>query len=171
MSYVHYTSCTRKLVCTYWYGSSAASLRLSLTLELTDVQPKNILLGVLDDACFARYERDELNYPMPRKELSTRTVYVSRPMPLSKGAPLLCDFSEARFETSSNVDLVMPDVYRAPEVVLGMPWSYPIDLWGFAMTVCFFRPKQHPFVCFFALRNHLVDTGTAVGPFRAETTV
>ena len=56
-------------------------------------------------------------------------------MPLSKGAPLLCDLSEARFETSSSVDLVMPDVYRAPEVVLGMPWSYPIDLWAFAMTV------------------------------------
>ena len=56
-------------------------------------------------------------------------------MPLSKGAPLLCDLSEARFENSSNVDLVMPDLYRAPEVVLGMPWSYPIDLWAFAMTV------------------------------------
>lgn len=111
----------------------------------TDLQPKNILLGVLDNSCFARFERDELDHPMPRKELPSRTVYVSRPMPLSKGAPLLCDFSETRFETSSNVDVVMPDLYRAPEVVLGMPWSYPIDLWAIAMTVCVSYPSQHHF--------------------------
>lgn len=103
--------------------------------EMTDIQPKNILLGVLDDSAFARFERDELQDPMPRKKLPSHTVYVSRPMPLTKGAPLLCDFSEARFDDPQNVDRVMPDVYRAPEVVLGMPWSYPIDVWGFAMTV------------------------------------
>lgn len=57
-------------------------------------------------------------------------------MPLTKGAPLLCDFSDAQFDDPQNVDLVMPDVYRAPEVVLGMLWSYPIYVWGFAMTVC-----------------------------------
>lgn len=55
-------------------------------------------------------------------------------MPLTKGAPSLCDLSEARFGNIPNVDLVMPDVYRAPEVILGMPWSYSIDVWGFAMT-------------------------------------
>ena len=115
--------------------------------ELTDIQPKNILLGVLDNSCFDRFERDEFDYPMPRKELPSRTVYVSRPMPLSKGAPLLCDLSEARFETSSNSDFVIPDVYRAPEVVLGMPWSKPIDLWGFVMTVCGFHHSQHAFAC------------------------
>lgn len=41
----------------------------------------------------------------------------------------------------------MPDVYRAPEVALDMPWSYPIDLWGFAMTACDFHPSQHTFAC------------------------
>lgn len=103
--------------------------------EVTDIQPKNILLGVLDDSAFARFERDELDNPVPRKKLPSHTVYVSRPMPLTKGAPLLCDLSEARLDDPQNVDRVMPDVYRAPEVVLGMPWSYPIDAWGFAMTV------------------------------------
>jgi serine/threonine protein kinase len=29
----------------------------------------------------------------------------------------------------------MPDVYRAPEVVLDMPWSYPIDIWSLGMVV------------------------------------
>lgn len=100
-----------------------------------DIQPKNILLGVLDDSAFARFEKDEREYPMPRKELLSRTVYMSRPMPLTKGAPLLCDLSEARFGDAQNTDLVMPDVYRAPEVLLDMPWSYPVDIWSFAMTV------------------------------------
>jgi serine/threonine-protein kinase SRPK3 len=103
--------------------------------EAINIQPGNILLGVRDDSAFVRLEHDELQDPTPRKELASHTVYLSRLMPLTKGGSLLCDFSEARFEFPQNVDLVMPDVYRAPEVMLGLPWSYPIDLWGFAMTV------------------------------------
>lgn len=95
-----------------------------------------MLLGILDNSAFVRFEREEGENPMPRKELSDRTIYTSRPMPLTKGAPSLSDLSEARFDHPDNADLVMPGVYRAPEVVLGMPWSYPIDVWGFAMTVC-----------------------------------
>ncbi|KAK0253464.1 hypothetical protein LTR02_002537 [Friedmanniomyces endolithicus] len=106
-----------------------------LTVERADIQPKNILLGVLDTSAFTRYEEDEHKYPMPRKELPSRTVYTSKPMLFTKGAPSLADLSEARFENPENVDFVMPDLYRAPEVVLGMPWSYPIDTWGFAMTM------------------------------------
>lgn len=108
---------------------------------------------------------------MPRKELPSRTIYVSRPMPLTKGAPLLCDMSEARFDHPNNVDLVMPDVYRAPGVVLGMPWSYPIDLWGFAMTVRSILhlefpkdPRSNRTMCQLTLK-------TAVGPFRAEAPI
>ena len=78
---------------------------------------------------------------MPRKVLPARTLYVSRPMPLTKGAPSLSDLSEARFDSPENRDLVMPDVYRAPEVILGMPWSYSIDLWGFAMMVRLSFPR------------------------------
>ncbi|KAK0823631.1 hypothetical protein LTR73_008324 [Friedmanniomyces endolithicus] len=114
-----------------------------LTVERADIQPKNILLGVLDTSAFARYEEDEREYPMPRKELPSRTVYTSKPMLFTRGAPSLADLSEARFECPDNVDLVMPDLYRAPEVVLGMPWSYPIDVWAFAMTLWdLFEPKR-----------------------------
>ena len=65
-------------------------------------------------------------------------IYLSRPLPTTKGmgAPSLSDLSEARFDSPQNTDLIMPDVCRAPEVLLDMPWSYPIDPWGFAMTVC-----------------------------------
>ena len=29
----------------------------------------------------------------------------------------------------------MPAVYRAPEVILGMEWSYPVDVWSVAVMV------------------------------------
>ncbi|KAK1809531.1 hypothetical protein LTR12_016093 [Friedmanniomyces endolithicus] len=116
---------------------------LCLPVAMTDVQPRNILLGVLDNAAFARFERDERELPIPQFEHASRAVYISRPMPLTKGAPSLADLSEARFEGPANADLVMPDLYRAPEVVLGMPWSYPVDVWGFAMTLWdLFEPKR-----------------------------
>lgn len=92
-------------------------------------------MGILNTSAFERFEREEREWPFPRKELPDRTVYVSHPMPFTKGAPLLCDLSEARFGDAHNVDLVMPDLYRAPEVILGMPWRYSVDVWGFAMTV------------------------------------
>jgi hypothetical protein len=41
--------------------------------------------------------------------------------------PLLCDLNEARCSDAANVDLIMPNVYWTPEVVLRMPWSYPVD--------------------------------------------
>jgi serine/threonine-protein kinase SRPK3 len=67
-------------------------------------------------------------------------VYLSRQMPITgKGGTRLSDFSEARFDSPQNNDPIMPDVYRAPEVMLGLPWSYPVDLWGFAMTVSIIR--------------------------------
>jgi hypothetical protein len=72
---------------------------------------------------------------MARKELGSRTIYESRRMPFSDGEPELSDLSEARFGHHEHADVAMPDVYRAPEIVLGMPWSYPVDLWGLAMTV------------------------------------
>lgn len=104
-----------------------------------DIQPKNILLGVLNGSAFERFERDEEEAPFPRKELPCgRIVDVSHPMALTKAPALLCDLSEARFaetEPQSNRDLIMPDLYRAPEVILGMPWSYEVDIWGFGMMV------------------------------------
>jgi hypothetical protein len=124
----------------------------------------NILMGVLDDSTFARFEREELQDPMPLKESSSHPVYLSRPMPFTKGSPLLCDLSEARFDDPENDDLIMPDVYRAPEVLLGMPWSYPVDVWGFAMTVCTFHRLLTPDV------ETDLKLEIAMGPFSADTT-
>ncbi|SMR58372.1 unnamed protein product [Zymoseptoria tritici ST99CH_1E4] len=110
----------------------------------TDVQPKNILMGVLKtDTAFERFQQDEVEKPSPRKELPDRTIYVSRPMRYTLGLPSLSDFSEARFDEPQNSGLIMPDVYRAPEVILGMPWGHSVDLWAYAMTIWdLFEPRK-----------------------------
>ena len=99
-----------------------------------------MLVGIHDDSVYAKYEQYEAESPIPRKELDDRTIYLSRPMPLTKGPPASSDLSEARFGGSEHTDNIMPDIYRAPEVVLGMPWSYPVDIWGFGMVVSHYLP-------------------------------
>ncbi|KAF2756508.1 protein kinase [Pseudovirgaria hyperparasitica] len=101
----------------------------------TDLQPSNLLMGIDDESFFAQYEQNELDDPSPRKSLDGRTIYLSRPLPLSFGPPVLCDFGEARFGEGVHRDDIMPDVYRAPEVILGMKWSYSVDIWNAAMVV------------------------------------
>jgi len=116
------------------------SLPCVLTSRAIDIQPRNILLGFFEDSELVQFEREEQEYPSPRKELSTHTVYLTRSLPLTgKDGPRLSDFSEAQFDSPQNDDFIMPDVYRAPEVMLGLPWSYPVDLWGFTMTVSIIR--------------------------------
>ena len=92
-------------------------------------------MGINDETIFSKYEKDEIDNPIPRKSLDCRTIYLSRRLPLSFGPPVLCDFGEARFRGEDHRDDIMPDVYRAPEVILGMKWSYPIDIWNVAMVV------------------------------------
>lgn len=73
---------------------------------------------------------------MPRKTLADRTIYLSRPLPISFGTPVLCDFGEARLGTDRQQGDIMPDVYRAPEVILKMSWDCKVDIWSVGMVVC-----------------------------------
>ncbi|KAL8868786.1 MAG: hypothetical protein Q9174_004754 [Haloplaca sp. 1 TL-2023] len=109
----------------------------------TDLQPSSMLFGMRDDSVLVRFERGETEDPLPRKELDDRTIYSSRLMPPSFGEPRITDFSEARLGEWKNTDWIMPNVYRAPEVILGLQWSYPVDIWGFAMVLWdLLQPKR-----------------------------
>ncbi|KAK5696512.1 hypothetical protein LTR97_007815 [Elasticomyces elasticus] len=102
----------------------------------TDLSPTNVLMGINDPSVFATFEEHEAQAPVPRKAVQNRTIYMSRPMPLTSAFPKISDFSEARFadDTAQN-DLIMPEAYRAPENILGMPWGHEVDIWGFGMML------------------------------------
>jgi serine/threonine protein kinase len=65
------------------------------------------------------------------------TVYRSRPTLLElSGHPILTDFGQMRFvEECVNQDWWMSDLYRAPEVLLQLPWGYPVDVWSIGVMV------------------------------------
>ncbi|KAJ5570433.1 uncharacterized protein N7459_009863 [Penicillium hispanicum] len=101
----------------------------------TDLQPNNILLGIKDDSILSQFEQAEFEAPVPRKVLEDRTIYLSRPLPISYGTPVLCDLGEARLGTDQQTGDIMPDIYRAPEVILDMNWDSKVDIWNVGMVL------------------------------------
>ncbi|PWY91764.1 kinase-like protein [Aspergillus sclerotioniger CBS 115572] len=79
------------------------------------------------------------------RTLENRTVYLSRPFPISYGTPVLCDLGEARLGTDNQQGDIMPDVYRAPEVILNMSWDYKVDIWNVGMVIWSLFEQGHLF--------------------------
>ncbi|GAB0139051.1 hypothetical protein EsDP_00007267 [Epichloe bromicola] len=100
----------------------------------TDISPNNILLGSPDLSIFESIEKSELEQPSARKLLPDRTIYLSQRLPITFGMPILCDFGAARIGRTHLGD-VMPAVYRAPEVILGMAWDSKIDIWSIGVMI------------------------------------
>ncbi|TKA65664.1 hypothetical protein B0A55_08787 [Friedmanniomyces simplex] len=102
----------------------------------TDLRPDNILTRVRHPVIFNRFETNENAAPVPRKILEDRTIYPSCRVPFTIAEYVISDLSEARLvDGSVNNDLIMPPVWRAPEVILCMPWSCPVDVWAFGLMV------------------------------------
>ncbi|KAI8948130.1 kinase-like domain-containing protein [Xylaria longipes] len=94
----------------------------------TDLSPNNILLGVHDSSVFEELEQNELQDPTPRKVLPDRTIYLPQLMPVTSGLPVICDFGAAKIGRKHTGD-VMPNAYRAPEIIMEMDWDSKIDIW------------------------------------------
>ncbi|KAL4900463.1 hypothetical protein BDW74DRAFT_188292 [Aspergillus multicolor] len=101
----------------------------------TDLQPNNILLRIKDDSILSDFEQAEFKLPVPRKTYDNRTICLSRPLPISYGTPVLCDLGEARLGTDKQRGDIMPDLYRAPEVILSMQWDSKVDIWNAGMVI------------------------------------
>jgi serine/threonine-protein kinase SRPK3 len=102
-----------------------------------DIKAGNIMFGVEDATVFEKFEQAELEHPTPRKENDGRIIYLSRDleMPSNLGLPVLCDFGSAVWGEEEHEEDVQPDVYRSPEVILKIPWSYEIDIWNVGCMV------------------------------------
>ncbi|KAK2790266.1 hypothetical protein FQN53_000032 [Emmonsiellopsis sp. PD_33] len=101
----------------------------------TDIHPGNMLLGVFKNNIFQSIQETEYTTPVPRKQVSsTRTIYLSRLMRPKEGPMLLSDFGEARIGPGPHGGNIMPLEYRAPETLLHVGWSSPVDIWSVGLT-------------------------------------
>ncbi|KAK9314030.1 kinase-like domain-containing protein [Lipomyces starkeyi] len=84
-----------------------------LNLIHTDLKPENILLV---DNSFDTYPFDRRACEI-RKVLRDTTIH-------------LIDFGSATFQDEYHSSVVSTRHYRAPEIILGMGWSFPCDMWS-----------------------------------------
>jgi serine/threonine-protein kinase SRPK3 len=80
-------------------------------------------------------EQGEMEDPSPRKIYKDHTVYLTQIITATGAMPVLCDFGEARFGKSFYAEHAMPDLYRAPEILLGLGWTEKIDIWALGLVV------------------------------------
>lgn len=101
------------------------------------------MLSVEDESILVDFEEAEKTSPSPCKIVEDRVIYSSRDLEIPKvhGRPVLSDFGEARLCSSlgKQWEDVQPLVYRAPEVLLRMPWNEKIDIWNIGVFVCIHR--------------------------------
>lgn len=89
-----------------------------------------------------------MDVPSPRKVLDDRTIYLSYRMPITRDSLVISDFGAAVLGAPGEKHSgdVMPGVYRAPEIILGMEWDSKIDIWSVGVMVCSTAPS--PFAPF-----------------------
>uniref|UniRef100_A0A7C9E4M9 Dual-specificity kinase n=1 Tax=Opuntia streptacantha TaxID=393608 RepID=A0A7C9E4M9_OPUST len=91
-----------------------------LNLIHTDLKPENVLLVTSDYVKVPDYK----SYPRSPKDSS----YYKR-VPKSSAIKVI-DFGSTTHERPDQNYIVSTRHYRAPEVILGLGWSYPCDVWS-----------------------------------------
>ncbi|GBE87444.1 hypothetical protein SCP_1101200 [Sparassis crispa] len=105
----------------------------------TDLKPENILFAFEDISCIDRAVREEADHPSPRKTVVDRTLYQSRinmgPLKTPPEYLRIIDLSHAvrKDESEFFKGFLQVNSYRAPEVLLDIPWSYSVDIWNLVM--------------------------------------
>ncbi|KAI7577850.1 dual specificity tyrosine-phosphorylation-regulated kinase 3, partial [Hortaea werneckii] len=94
-----------------------------LNLIHTDLKPENILL--LSHV----YQTFTYNRNIPSSSTLTSRSAKFRRVLLSPQIQLI-DFGSATFDDEYHSSVVSTRHYRAPEIILGIGWSHPIDLWS-----------------------------------------
>lgn len=103
----------------------------------TDLSDSNIVISTKDEAYFDALVEDVRNGPGPRKRHGDRDIYPHRlvDMPEHPGEPIICDFGEAEWGKPSYSRVAMPNIDRAPEMVLHIDWKEKIDIWALGCMV------------------------------------
>ncbi|CAK7228346.1 hypothetical protein SEUCBS140593_006885 [Sporothrix eucalyptigena] len=95
----------------------------------TDLHADNLLIALADDSILSDIEEGEVTKPSPRKPVGDTVTHVSQYVLGGAGALTISDLGQARIGSVNN-GKAMPIQYRAPEVILNMPWGSPVDMWN-----------------------------------------
>ncbi|KEY71434.1 hypothetical protein S7711_05695 [Stachybotrys chartarum IBT 7711] len=94
-----------------------------LGLIHTDLKPENILLRD------ASYQTFTYNRVVPSSRTTPSRQAPQRRVLLSTDIRLI-DFGSATFQDEYHSSVVSTRHYRAPEIILGLGWSFPCDIWS-----------------------------------------
>jgi dual-specificity kinase len=94
-----------------------------LNLVHTDLKPENILL------CNNSYQTFTYNRRIPSSSNTINRNATQRRVLLDTEIRLI-DFGSATFEDEYHSSVVSTRHYRAPEIILGLGWSFPCDMWS-----------------------------------------
>jgi dual-specificity kinase len=94
-----------------------------LNLIHTDLKPENILL------CENAYQTFTYNRKIPSSSTQINRQAGQRKVLLDTEIRLI-DFGSATFQDEYHSSVVSTRHYRAPEIILGLGWSYPCDIWS-----------------------------------------
>jgi serine/threonine protein kinase len=105
--------------------------------KVPDIKEENILLGLVDSSIVEQLDTKEIAASSLYKSVNGYNLYKSANfgIPARFGRPILCDFSLARNGQVEHCHDIQPDPYRAPEVILEMPWGYVVDIWNVGVMV------------------------------------
>jgi dual-specificity kinase len=87
------------------------------------LKPENILL------CENQYQTFTYNRKIPSSSLTVARQAGQRRVLLDTEIRLI-DFGSATFQDEYHSSVVSTRHYRAPEIILGLGWSYPCDIWS-----------------------------------------
>ncbi|KAF9872679.1 hypothetical protein CkaCkLH20_09858 [Colletotrichum karsti] len=94
-----------------------------LNLIHTDLKPENILL------CDSAYQTFTYNRKIPSSSQTVNRNATQRRVLLDTEIRLI-DFGSATFQDEYHSSVVSTRHYRAPEIILGLGWSFPCDIWS-----------------------------------------
>lgn len=94
-----------------------------LNLIHTDLKPENILL------CENAYQAFTYSRRIPSSSSTVNRQAAQRKVLLDTEIRLI-DFGSATFQDEYHSSVVSTRHYRAPEIILGLGWSFPCDIWS-----------------------------------------
>ncbi|KAK0619995.1 kinase-like domain-containing protein [Immersiella caudata] len=113
----------------------------------TDMQEGNIMLSVPDQSILDQVVAEEWASLSPRKITDGRVIHTSTSLELpdDPGPPIVTDFGDARIGAGPFIGEVLPDLYRAPEMILAIPWDEKIDIWALGLMIWDMFEEKHLF--------------------------